>query len=75
LAEAEARYLCWQGGGYDAIWEEWRTALLTLGTRVRIDLGAGTLVEGEALRVARDGTLIVGTPAGEQPVIAGTILC
>src|SRR5438552_1767811 len=51
LAEAEARYAAWQQGGYAAVWQEWRAALATLGTRVRVDLGDGALLEGEALRV------------------------
>jgi BirA family biotin operon repressor/biotin-[acetyl-CoA-carboxylase] ligase len=61
LVEAEMRYERWQAGNYMAIWEEWRAVLATLGRRVRIDLGAGALLEGEAVRVERAGGLIVVT--------------
>ena len=74
LAEAEARYTRWQAGAYGAIWAEWRAALTTLGSYVRIDPGDGALIEGTALHVAPDGALIVRTGAGEQAVIAGTVL-
>ena len=74
LAEAEARYTRWQAGGYAAIWAEWRDALTTLGSYVRIDPGDGALIEGTALHVAPDGALLVRTAAGEQAVIAGTVL-
>ncbi len=74
LAEAEVRYMRWQAGGYTAIWAEWRDALTTLGSYVRIDPGDGVLIEGTALHVAPDGTLLVRTAAGEQAVIAGTVL-
>jgi len=68
------RYERWQAGNYTAIWEEWRAALTTLGRQVRIDLGAGVLLEGEAVRVERAGGLIVVTADGERTVFAGTIL-
>ncbi|HET7076917.1 MAG TPA: biotin--[acetyl-CoA-carboxylase] ligase [Chloroflexia bacterium] len=74
LAEAETRYARWQAGGYAAIWAEWRDALTTLGSYVRIDPGDGALIEGTALQVGPDGTLFVRTAAGEQAVIAGTVL-
>ena len=34
----------------------------------------GALIEGPALQVGPDGTLFVRTAAGEQAVIAGTVL-
>ena len=74
LVEAEARYRRWQAGDYGAIWTEWQAALLTLGAPVRIDVGASAPLEGHALRVERDGTLIVATPTGEQAVLTGTVL-
>jgi BirA family biotin operon repressor/biotin-[acetyl-CoA-carboxylase] ligase len=74
LAAAETRYRRWQAGAYDAIWEEWSGALATLGAEVRIEPGEGALVTGQALRVERDGTLVVATGAGEQRVVAGTVL-
>ncbi|HUS13410.1 MAG TPA: biotin--[acetyl-CoA-carboxylase] ligase [Chloroflexia bacterium] len=74
LAAAEARYLRWQAGAYSALWEEWQAALVTLGTAVRIDPGDGVVVSGQALRVERDGTLVVRTAVGEQGVVTGTVL-
>jgi BirA family biotin operon repressor/biotin-[acetyl-CoA-carboxylase] ligase len=74
LAEAETRYTAWQAGDYDALWTEWRAALVTLGQAVRIALGAGEVITGTALRVQRDGVLVVETEEGERRVPAGTIL-
>jgi BirA family biotin operon repressor/biotin-[acetyl-CoA-carboxylase] ligase len=74
LHEAEKRYRGWQSGGYAALWSEWAAALITLGTAVRVEVGTGDLVTGTAVRVDYDGTLIVATPDGERPVVAGTIL-
>jgi BirA family biotin operon repressor/biotin-[acetyl-CoA-carboxylase] ligase len=74
LAEAETRYVAWQAGGYLALWTEWRDALTTLGTAVRIEVGTGEIVAGRATRVAPDGALLVATPDGEQRVVAGTVL-
>ena len=74
LAEAEARYAAWQAGDYDTLWTEWRDALVTLGQAVRIALGAGEIITGTALRVQRDGVLVVETKEGERRVPAGTIL-
>ena len=74
LAEAEARYAAWQAGGYVALWTEWRDALTTLGQTVRIELGAGEIITGTALRVQMDGVLVVETAEGERRVPAGTIL-
>ncbi len=73
LCEAEARYTQWQQGDYLGVWEEWRDRLATLGTEVRVDTGDG-LVEGTAIRVERDGALVVSTPQGERRLATGTIL-
>ncbi|MGI8587830.1 MAG: biotin--[acetyl-CoA-carboxylase] ligase [Chloroflexia bacterium] len=73
LCEAEARYIRWQQGNYLGIWQEWRDRLATLGSEVRVDTGDGR-VEGMAIRVERDGTLIVSTPQGERRLATGTIL-
>lgn len=75
LAEAERRYSLWQAGGYTALWAEWRDALTTLGGFVRVEVGTGEIVSGQALRVDPDGALRVATPDGEeQRVVAGTVL-
>lgn len=74
LLEAEKRYRAWQAGGYAALWSEWAAALTTLGTVVRVEVGAGEILTGPARRVEYDGALIVGTPEGERRVVAGTLL-
>ena len=74
LGEAEARYAAWQAGGYEALWQEWRAALVTLGAVTRIDPGDGAILTGMATRVERDGTLVLATAAGERRVVAGSVL-
>ncbi|PFG42540.1 BirA family biotin operon repressor/biotin-[acetyl-CoA-carboxylase] ligase [Isoptericola jiangsuensis] len=49
-------------------------ASATLGARVRAELaGDGGTVEGVAVRLADDGSLVVATPAGERTVTAGDV--
>ncbi len=74
LLEAEKRYHAWQIGGYALLWSEWASALVTLGTQVRVEVGDGEIVSGTAVRVEYDGTLIVATSSGERRVVAGSIL-
>ncbi|MCK9792191.1 biotin--[acetyl-CoA-carboxylase] ligase [Isoptericola sp. 4D.3] len=53
---------------------EYAAASATLGTLVRAELAGGRgTVEGEAVRVAADGGLVVATPAGERTVTAGDV--
>ena len=49
---------------------EWRTRSATLGRRVRVDLGGGTTVEGDALDVTDEGHLVVRADAGTEHTIA-----
>lgn len=51
---------------------EYARALATLGTRVRLDLGA-ELIEGDAVRVEADGALVVATATGERIVRFGDV--
>ena len=75
LAEAEARYRIWQAGDDDAVWREWAAALTTPGKPVRVEVAPDQIVSGTALRVERDGALIVRTAEGsETRVVAGTVL-
>jgi len=49
-------------------------ASATLGTPVRAELAGGNeAVEGEAVRVAADGSLVLATAAGERTVTAGDV--
>ncbi|MEL7975916.1 biotin--[acetyl-CoA-carboxylase] ligase [Isoptericola sp. F-RaC21] len=53
---------------------EYAARSATLGTRVRVELAGGaTVVEGQAVRVADDGSLVVAAPDGERVVTAGDV--
>ncbi|GAA1712013.1 biotin--[acetyl-CoA-carboxylase] ligase [Isoptericola hypogeus] len=53
---------------------EYAARSATLGTRVRAELAGGSgVVEGEAVRVACDGSLVVAAPGGERVVTAGDV--
>jgi BirA family transcriptional regulator, biotin operon repressor / biotin---[acetyl-CoA-carboxylase] ligase len=74
LGEAETRYGAWQAGGYEALWQEWRDALVTLGAVARVDPGDGAILTGLATRVEHDGALVLDTATGERRVVAGSVL-
>ena len=78
LGELEGLYLLLQGGQFGTVHAEWAGALETLGRRVSIvepgGGGAGTPVQGKALRVDADGALVVLTDSGVQRrVLAGDV--
>jgi BirA family biotin operon repressor/biotin-[acetyl-CoA-carboxylase] ligase len=56
-------------GGADGLLDRWRARSVTLGRRVRVDLGAGD-VEGTALDVTPEGHLVVATDEGGRRTIA-----
>ncbi|MEG3615600.1 biotin--[acetyl-CoA-carboxylase] ligase [Isoptericola haloaureus] len=68
----------WEAAGGDAVEAglagEYAEVSATLGRTVRAELagGAGS-VEGEAVRVADDGALVLATAAGERVVTAGDV--
>ncbi len=70
LSEFERLYLSLPG---EAVYQEWRHSLVTLGRRVRARSGV-SVYEGVAESVARDGSLILRRPDGSRiPVYAGDV--
>ena len=62
-----------QNGQFSPIYTEWASSLETLGKQVSVDYGSEKII-GQALRVERDGSLIIKTPDGtERSVLAGDI--
>ena len=54
--------------------DEYAARSATLGAVVRAELAGGAeVVEGEAVRIADDGALVLATPAGERVVGAGDV--
>ena len=73
LGELEACYLSMQNGQFNPIYTEWASSLETLGKQVSVDYGREQIT-GQAVRVERDGALIIRTPNGtERSVLAGDI--
>jgi BirA family biotin operon repressor/biotin-[acetyl-CoA-carboxylase] ligase len=73
LGELESCYLSMQNGQFNPIYTEWVSSLETLGKQVSVDYGSGKIT-GQALRVERDGSLIIKTSNGtERSVLAGDI--
>ena len=71
LLEAfESRYAtALASGGRQTTLAAYRAGSATVGRRVRVDLTAGTPVEGQASRVADDGRLVVVDDAGAEQLI------
>jgi len=53
--------------------DHYRAALSTLGRRVRVEQ-VGGVVEGTAVDVRPDGTLVVRTPSGEREITTGDVV-
>lgn len=69
LRRLDARYTALLAEGPTGTLDAWRARSVTLGRRVRIDLGADD-IEGTALDVTGDGYLVVETSAGERRTLA-----
>ena len=73
LEEFERWYDRWAVGGVDALLPEYCARCVTIGSRVQV-VGLKETFEGEALRVTRDGSLMVRRDDGiEAPVHAGDV--
>ena len=73
LEAFERYYDLWAGGGAQAILPAYAERCVTLGSRVRV-AGLNGSFEGQALRVAPDGSLVVlRDGAGEVSVRAGDV--
>ncbi|MDP6448944.1 MAG: biotin--[acetyl-CoA-carboxylase] ligase [Dehalococcoidales bacterium] len=71
FTEMERLYLALPGG--DSIYREWRTRLVTLGRKVRVESGQ-TILEGIAESVARDGSLLLRHPDGSSTrIVTGDV--
>jgi len=71
LEEIERLYLSLDAP--DAVFQEWRRRLVTLGRKVTVS-GGGTRLYGLAEDVNPDGALLVRTPEGRlEPVLAGDV--
>jgi BirA family biotin operon repressor/biotin-[acetyl-CoA-carboxylase] ligase len=57
-------------GAYD----EYRTSCETFDREVRVELNGSTALEGTAVRLAQDGTLVLRTASGEREVSAGDVV-
>lgn len=77
LARLDARCAQWEDCGGDAaacgVAAAYRAACSTLGMAVRVTLGTGEVVEGEAIDLDEIGRLVVRTPTGVQAVGAGDV--
>jgi BirA family biotin operon repressor/biotin-[acetyl-CoA-carboxylase] ligase len=69
LRALEGRYAAVLGGTRDATLAAYRADSATLGRRVRVELTAGTALEGEATRLADDGRLVVTDAGGSEHLI------
>jgi len=71
LIEVERLYLDSQSG--EAIFQQWRSRLVTLGRRVQVSYGE-TKQEGIAESVAEDGSLLLRSPGGSLvKIVAGDV--
>jgi BirA family biotin operon repressor/biotin-[acetyl-CoA-carboxylase] ligase len=69
LRRLDEGYAALVAGGADELLDRWRARSITLGRRVRVDLGADD-VEGTALDVTAEGHLVVATDEGARRTIA-----
>ncbi len=71
LVEIEKLYLALPDG--EPVYEEWRDRLVTLGRKVQVKSG-GTILEGIAESVARDGSLLLRYSNGSSTkIVAGDV--
>lgn len=77
LSRLDARYAQWSDCGGDAaacgLSSAYVEACATLGRSVRVTLGNGRAVSGEAVGLDPIGRLIVRTTEGEEPIGAGDV--
>lgn len=67
LLELETRVDQWRTGDLTTLAEEYRTHCGTIGQPVRIELGAGAVIEGTVIAIEPDGSLRVSTRNGLTP--------
>lgn len=68
----------WRAAGGDAVaaglYDEYRTSCVTFDHEVRVELNGSDVLEGTAVRLAEDGTLVLRTASGEREVSAGDVV-
>lgn len=70
LVEFDRRVSRWERDGITSLLAEYRSACVSLGRRVRVELPDGAAVDGLAVGVDADGALMVRTDSGEQRTFA-----
>jgi BirA family biotin operon repressor/biotin-[acetyl-CoA-carboxylase] ligase len=76
LRGVAALYTRWRdaGGDPNLVLAAYRPLCGTIGREVRVQLPAGRVVEGRAVDVAVDGSLLVETTAGRAAISAGDVV-
>ncbi|HEX4225608.1 MAG TPA: biotin--[acetyl-CoA-carboxylase] ligase, partial [Pseudonocardiaceae bacterium] len=78
LTELAALDDAWRAAEGDAVesglYHEYRTSCGTFDQEVRVELNGSSTLEGTAVRLAQDGTLVLRTAAGEREVSAGDVV-
>lgn len=68
----------WRAADGDAVaaglYDEYRTSCGTFDQEVRVELNGSSALEGTAVRLAEDGTLVLRTASGEREVSAGDVV-
>jgi BirA family transcriptional regulator, biotin operon repressor / biotin---[acetyl-CoA-carboxylase] ligase len=70
-------YLSWRrvaGDGERSVLPRYRELCMTLGRDVRVDIGAGATVDGRAMGINADGSLVVSTAVGPRSLRAGDVV-
>ena len=67
-------YAEWRGGRRRRCCWRYRERCVTLGRDVRVELPGGSCIEGRAVDVDSDGSLVVETAAGRRSVTAGDVV-
>ncbi|HTC69288.1 MAG TPA: biotin--[acetyl-CoA-carboxylase] ligase, partial [Acidothermaceae bacterium] len=63
-----------EGDGGRSVLPRYRELCLTLGRDVRVSVNDGASVEGRAVDIAADGSLVVETSGGRRSVHAGDVV-
>jgi BirA family transcriptional regulator, biotin operon repressor / biotin---[acetyl-CoA-carboxylase] ligase len=70
-------FLSWrrvEGDGERSVLPRYRELCTTLGRDVRVDVGGDTTVEGRAVGIGADGSLVVETSIGRRSLSAGDVV-
>ena len=70
-------YNAWQlagGDGATRVLPAYRTLCTTIGRQVRVQLSGDRVLEGQAVDIDGDGSLVVHTPSGIEIVTAGDVI-